>query len=193
MTDPATPPHDVPVTVPQRLARGIESVVRWMSLVALVLAGLTTLSIFGLVCYSVAWRYFFNNPQPWVDEAAGWLLVASVMLALPEVQRRGDHIGIDFLSGRLGETGRRLVLAFGLVMVVICALILVFEGVEMVEFSRMIGVLSNQIPDIPLWMVQGLVPAGFALLLVVVLSQLFCVAVGLRPRDMAETTRSEPT
>src|SRR3712207_7614979 len=54
----------------------------------------TTLFRSGLVCYSVVMRYFLGRPQPWVDEAVGWLLVVIVMLAIPEVQRRGDHIGI---------------------------------------------------------------------------------------------------
>jgi TRAP-type C4-dicarboxylate transport system permease small subunit len=190
MTEPARP-ADARSAI-QRVARAIESAVAFLSKVALTLSGLTTLSIFALICYAVILRYFFNRPQPWTDEAAGWLLVTSVMLALPEVQRRGDHIGIDFLAGRLSDTGRRLLLAFGLVMVLICAVILVVEGIEMIEFSRMLGVLSNQIPEIPLWMVQALVPAGFILLLVVALTQLFCVAVGLRPRDMADVVRGEP-
>jgi TRAP-type C4-dicarboxylate transport system permease small subunit len=176
----------------RRAARGLESAVALVSKTALALAGLTTTGVFGLVCYSVVLRYFFGSPQPWVDEAVGWLLVVTVMLAIPEVQRRGDHIGIDYLASRVSGAGRRAILAFGLLMVAASAVILVLEGIEMVEFSRVIGVLSNQIPEIPLWLVQAFVPLGFALMLLVTGAQLLCVALGLKPRDMAETVHGEP-
>jgi TRAP-type C4-dicarboxylate transport system permease small subunit len=176
-----------------RAARALEAVVAVVSKSALVLAGLTTASIFALICYSVGMRYFLGQPKPWVDEAVGWLLVVSVMLALPEVQRRGDHIGIDFLQTRISDSGRRFVLIFGLLTVFASAVILVVEGIEMVEFSRMIGVLSNQIPEVPLWLVQAFVPIGFALLMLVAGTQIICLTLGLRPRDMAETVHGEPT
>jgi TRAP-type C4-dicarboxylate transport system permease small subunit len=186
------PADPEPLSAPQRAARLLERAVALVSRAALVLAGLTTLAIFALVTSSVVMRYFFNRPQPWIDEAAGWLLVMSVMLALPEVQRRGDHIGIDYLAARLSTIGRRLLLLFGLATVLVAGVIFVVEGIEMVEFSRMIGVLSNQIPEVPLWAVQALIPAGFALLLLVAATQFLCAMLGLRPRDMAETGREEP-
>ncbi|HEX2552459.1 MAG TPA: TRAP transporter small permease [Microvirga sp.] len=189
---PPNPPEAETLSAPQRVARLIERAVAGLSRAALVLAGLTTLAIFGLVTASVVTRYFFNRPQPWIDEAVGWLLVMSVMLALPEVQRRGDHIGIDWLATRLSAPGRRLLLLFGLATVLISGAIFVVEGIEMVEFSRMIGVLSNQIPEVPLWAVQALIPAGFALLLLVAGTQFLCAMLGLRPRDMAETAHEEP-
>jgi len=184
---------DVPALSPaQRAARGLESAVALVSKVSLALATLTVAAIFALICYSVGMRYFLGQPKPWIDEAVGWLLVTSVMLAIPEVQRRGDHIGIDFLFTRAPEATRRWIALFGLVMVLISGVIIVVEGIEMVEFSRMIGVLSNQIPEVPLWMVQALVPVGFALLLLVAVTQFLCLSLGLKPRDMAEHNQGEP-
>jgi TRAP-type mannitol/chloroaromatic compound transport system permease small subunit len=71
------------------------------------------------------------------------------------------------------------------------AAIFVREGMIMVEFSRIVGVLSNRIPEVPLWMVQGVVPIGFALMALVALVQLACFALGLKPRDMSETLKEE--
>ena len=181
-----------PGSAPQRAVRLLERAVALVSQAALVLAGVTTFAIFVLVTSSVVARYFFNAPQPWIDEAVGWLLVMSVMLSLPEVQRRGDHIGIDFLATRLSGAGRRPLILFGLATVLAAGIIFVVEGIEMVEFSRMIGVLSNQIPEVPLWAVQALIPLGFVLLLLVAATQFLCVMLGLRPRDMAETAHEEP-
>jgi len=174
-----------------RLVRAIEVGVAVFSKVALWISALLLMCLFGLIAYSVGMRYFAGRPQPWIDEVAGWLLVGSVMLAIPEVQRRGDHIGIDFVTGMLGQRGRRALLAFGVLTVLASAAIFVREGFVMVEFSRMVGVLSNQIPEVPLWMVQGVVPIGFLLMALVALVQLACFALGLEPRDMSETHKEE--
>ncbi len=187
-----TSPAPAPRTAAQRGARALESAVAVASKVFLALAGLTTTAVFGLVCYSVFMRYFLGRPQPWVDEAVGWLLVVMVMLAIPEVQRRGDHIGVDFLAARLSERGKAIGLTFGLLLVFFSAAIFVAEGVEMVEFSRMIGILSNQIPEIPLWMVQAFVPLGFALMLLVVGTQLVVLLTGQKPRDLGEGGHGAP-
>ncbi len=174
-----------------RAIRAIETAVAFASRGALAVAGLALAGVFLMICYGVAMRYFAGRPQPWIDETAGWLLVGSVMLAIPEVQRRGDHIGIDFLAGRLRAAPRRALLVFSLLTVLASALVFVREGIVMVEFSRMLNVLSNQVPEVPLWVVQGFVPAGFALMALVAVVQLVCVLAGLAPRDMSETLKDD--
>jgi TRAP-type C4-dicarboxylate transport system permease small subunit len=44
---------------------------------------------------------------------------------------------------------------------------------------------------VPLWVVQGFVPIGFGLMALVTLVQFTLVAVGLKPRDMAEHVKEE--
>lgn len=171
----------------QRAARGFESAVAFVSRVAMLLAGAACLTTLGFVCYAIAMRYFFNQPQAWSDEAVGWLVVVLVMLALPEAQRRGEHIGVDALTERLRGRARRGVAVLGIVSVAIVAWLFVTEGIETVEFTRMIGLLSNVLPDIPLWAVQALIPIGGALLLLVTLSQLLCYLAGLEPRTAHKT------
>jgi TRAP-type C4-dicarboxylate transport system permease small subunit len=175
----------------QRILRGLETAVRFISKAALAAAVLLLLSIFVLIVYSVLMRYLAGKPQPWIDEAAGWLLVGSVMLAIPEVQRRGDHIGIDVVTGAVSDRVRRGLTLFGLLMVLGTAAIFTREGAVMVAFSRMLNILSNQIPDIPLWMVQGFVPLGFGIMALVALVQLLLVLLGEKPRDMAEHMKED--
>jgi TRAP-type C4-dicarboxylate transport system permease small subunit len=175
----------------QRVLRGLETGVRWLSKIALGVAVLLLASIFVLIVYSVLMRYLAGKPQPWIDEAAGWLLVGSVMLAVPEVQRRGDHIGIDVMTGQVNLRLRRGLLVFGLLMVLASAAIFTREGYVMVAFSRMLNILSNQIPEVPLWMVQGFVPLGFGIMALVALVQLLLVLAGEKPRDMAEQVKEE--
>lgn len=170
---------------PVRVLRVVERAVALLCLVAVGASALVLMTIFVLISYSVAMRYVVGLPQPWIDEAVGWLLAASVMLAVPEVQRRGEHIGIDFLANNLLARGYRALALFAVATVLASAAIYVREGLEMVTFSRMLNVLSNQIPEVPLWLVQGVVPVGFGLMVLVALVQFACLLAGLSPRAMS--------
>lgn len=174
-----------------RLLRLVEAAIRRLCKIAMAGAVLLLASIFVLIVYSVMMRYFAGRPQPWIDEAIGWLLVGSVMLSIPEVQRRGDHIGIDMVTTAVGPKLKRGLMLFGLLTVLASAVIFTHEGVSMVAFSRMINVLSNQIPEVPLWVVQGFVPLGFGLMALVSMAQMALVAAGLKPQDMAEHVKEE--
>jgi TRAP-type C4-dicarboxylate transport system permease small subunit len=130
--------------------------------VALAAVGLIA-SMF-LIAYSVVMRYFLNQPVSWVDEFVGYLLVASVMLAAADALRHGEHIAVDIVTERLGGRGRRVVALGGLVAVALAAALLAVEGWDMVEFSRMVGLLSNGKLAVPMWIPQLAVPVGAALL-----------------------------
>ena len=59
------------------LVRGADALAR----AGVRLGALALLAVFAVVVYAVAFRYFFGKPQSWADEIAGWLVVATVMLA----------------------------------------------------------------------------------------------------------------
>jgi C4-dicarboxylate transporter, DctQ subunit len=137
-----------------------------------------------LVCYSVAMRYLAGRPVPWVDEMVGYVLVASVMLAVAEALRRGEHIAVDVLTDKLGASGKRVVYFAGLAAVALTAAILVIEGWGMVAFSHMVGIRSVGYLDVPIWTVQLLVPLGGVLLGLAAAAEALRVAAGLpAPED----------
>jgi TRAP-type C4-dicarboxylate transport system permease small subunit len=170
-----------PTPALQRAVRRVESTIAAVSRGAAAVAGAACLATLAMICYAVAMRYFFNRPQGWTDEAVGWFIVVAVMFAVPEAQRRNEHIGVDALINRAGPGLRRALLVFGVITVLITAVILVREGWEMVAFSQMLGLKSIGIPEVSLWVVQIFVPLGAILLLTVALGQLFCLLVGLEP------------
>jgi TRAP-type C4-dicarboxylate transport system permease small subunit len=182
-------PTEQPRTTLQRAARGFERAAGVVSRVSLRVAGAACLATFALVCYAISMRYFFNKPQSWSDEAVGWLIVVTVMLALPEAQRRGEHIGVDALTERLSARHKRWAAAFGVVTVAVCGWLLLSEGIEMVQFTRMIGIVSNVLPEVDLWLIQAFVPLGGAILLLVAAAQLACYFAGLEP---ASTEKTKP-
>jgi len=188
---PASPGTDPP-TGSARTMRKIEAVVAFCTRTFLFAASFILIVILVLITYSVVWRYFLNAPQPWVDEAAGWLLVGAVMLALPEVQRRNDHIGIDVLHQKFGgRPAARWLLILGVLTVLLSSLIIIIEGYGMVQFSRMVGIVSNQIPEVHIWVVQLLVPVGFGLMALVAAVQLLCLCLGITPTAMNTTPHGD--
>lgn len=174
------------------LAAGIYAAVRWLTDAAMAAATLSVLGLLGLVCYSVGVRYLLGRPEPWVDEMVGYVLVASVMFAVAEALRKGEHISVDVLTERLGPAARRVVHVFGLVAVLVTAAILVTEGWGMVAFARMADIRSIGYLEIPLWTVQIMVPAGGALLFLAAAAELLRVAAGLPP-DAEEKRDDQPT
>ncbi|HEY8610498.1 MAG TPA: TRAP transporter small permease [Roseomonas sp.] len=156
---------------------------RAVSLISRVAGGLASLST--VVCLlliggSVVARYLFHTPQPWIDKVAGWLVVALVLLAAPEAQRRFEHIGVDVAVGRLGPRLARVAHFIGAASVAVVAAILLWAGWEAVEFSRMVGLMTD-IEDVPEWWIQALLPIGSAVLLLVSLAQCLVLATGGTP------------
>ena len=125
-------------------------------------------------------RYGLNQPQPWVDKVAGWLVVALVMLAAPEAQRRFEHIGVDVAVGRLGPRLARAAQLVGTLSVAAVAAVLVWAGWEAIEFSLMVGMLTD-IPGVPEWWIQSLLPLGAGLLFLVAACQSLILALGGTP------------
>ena len=144
------------------------------------LASAATLLCLALVCVAVGARYLFAAPMGWSDKVAGWLVVALVLLAAPEAQRRFEHIGVDVAVGRIGPRLARYAHLLGALSVALVAAILLAAGIEAVEFSRMIGLMTD-VEGVPEWWIQALLPVGAALLLLVALAQAAALALGGEP------------
>lgn len=161
---------------------------------AVALGGVAVLLCFALVCYSVAMRYFLNEPLGWSDEVTGWLVVAVVMFGVADAQIRGDHIGVDLLTDRAGPGLKRALGLLGAALTAITAALIAWQGVEMVQFSAMLDLRSNTLGSAPVWPVQALVPLGGALLCVAALAQVLAYAAGRDPlpRDAAGKDKIAP-
>jgi TRAP-type C4-dicarboxylate transport system permease small subunit len=155
------------------LARGANRVVRFLSRLGIALAAVALLVSLALIAYSVVMRYFLNRPQSWIDEIAGYLLVASVMLAAADALFHGEHIAVDIVTERLPPRAKGIVHNLGLVAVAIMGALLAASGWGMIEFSWMSGLLSTGYLSVPMWIPQLLVPIGGVLLVIAAMAMLF--------------------
>ncbi|MEO8560278.1 MAG: TRAP transporter small permease [Rhodospirillales bacterium] len=149
-----------------RIVRALDRGADLLSQAAAFLATIAMLASLALVVFGIAARYLLKTPQSWSDELVGYLLVGIVMFAATDALRKGEHIAIDILTGRLKPAGRRLVALLGLATVALFALLMIDKGWEMVAFSRMVDMHSNQDLGAPLWVVQLMIPVGGILLLI---------------------------
>jgi TRAP-type C4-dicarboxylate transport system permease small subunit len=164
------------VTALSRLVAGL-------SRLAVALGSMATVTCLFLVGYSVVMRYAFGAPQPWIDKVAGWLVLGLVMLAAPEAQRRFEHIGVDVAVSKLGPGMARAAHLIGTLSVAAVAAVLVHAGWEAIEFSLMVGMMTD-IEGVPEWWIQLLLPVGAGLLLLVALVQSLMLALGGTPEHL---------
>lgn len=180
--DPRIPSRpDRQRTLTHRIVMRLDAVVGGLCWLALATGALALLASLAMIVYSVAMRYVFNAPQVWVDDLVGFSLVAIVMLSAADVMRRGEHIGVDLLTNRLGDAGRRVAEVWSLLAVLVTAVFFVVEGWETVAFSRMLGVVTHGHVEIPLYLVQLLLPGGGVLLALAATMGLARAALGEPP------------
>ena len=135
----------------------------------------------ALIAWAVVMRYAFNRAPAWVDDAVGFLLVGIVMLAAAQVLRRGEHIGVDLLTARLPERGRRFADAWAALGALAAALVLVANGWSTAMFSRTLGIVAEGNVEIPVFWVQLLLPLGGLMMALVALEALARIAAGALP------------
>jgi TRAP-type C4-dicarboxylate transport system permease small subunit len=160
--------------------RALERITALVAGLAGALASVATVLCMVLICWSVAARYLLGAPQPWIDRAAGWLVVALVLLGAGEAQRRFEHIGVDVAVGRVGPRLARVAHLLGVVSVAVVAAILLDAGIEAVSFGRLVGLMTD-IEGVPQWWIHALLPIGAAVLLLVALVQALALLLGREP------------
>lgn len=144
---------------------------------AAILASAALLGMIGLITLQVILRRFFNSPIAYTDEFSGYLLVAVTLFGLSYAMEKGDHIRVDMGINRLPPAVLRW-LRIGWCLVGIgFSVLLAFEtGAYAIESARL-GSVSIDSQTLT-WPIQALLPVGFGLLGLELLTQLFDAVVG---------------
>jgi TRAP-type C4-dicarboxylate transport system permease small subunit len=152
--------------------------------VAALLAGFATLAIVLLISYDVTMRFFFNQPQVFVDEVASFLEVLVVFGGAAYTFRAGGHVRVDLLTGHLAPVARAWLRAATLALAVVFLAVVIWVTAQSAITAWRYGRVSA-VMLYPLWLPMAVIPAGLALLglaMLVTLGRQVRVLLGPRAR-----------
>jgi len=123
------------------------------------------------ISYAVMMRYAWNKPVPWIVEISSYLMLYITFLGTAWLQRKGGHVELDLLTGRLKprvRAGLKAVTSLGGAVV---GFVLAWKGslVTVDYFQR--DVIAIGILNTPQFLLMGIIPIGGFLLLVQFLIQ----------------------
>ncbi|WP_306133000.1 TRAP transporter small permease [Roseivivax marinus] len=143
--------------IPIRLAYGLV----WLSGA---ISAMLILVAFSFTIIAVFWRYVLSDPLRWPNDLTGWTLVALIMLGVSEAYRRGDHISMDLVSGRLSGRAKVLQQAWAHISVLAFSCILGSSAWHMVHFAYDWQAFTAGTIEVPLWVPQAPLFLGSVLL-----------------------------
>lgn len=149
----------------------LRAAVRTLNRVAAALASAALLAMVALITLQVVLRRLFDSPIDYTDEASGYLLVAVTLFGLSYAMEKGDHIrvdmGIEGLPPRILRWCRVGWCVFGIAF----SALLAFETARYTMESVRLGTVSIDSQRL-VWPMQLLLPIGFALLALELVTQL---------------------
>ena len=151
-----------------------DKVVEKASHAFLVLSGILIVIMMFSTTYGVVRRYVFNSPEPYSYEISTMFLLFSFVFAISAVERLGRHIRADFVSSRLPERVQHIILnVIAPIMGLFFAFMLTWKGLDVSLFSLKIGEVSSSSWREPLFPIKLMVPIGYALLILVLLTRVY--------------------
>lgn len=127
------------------------------------LAGVAVLAIVLLITYDVVMRFFFEQPQLFVDEVASFLELFVIFAGLAYTFRTGGHVRVDLVTGRLPGRARAWLRVGGLGLGLLFLAIVIWTTAQSALTAYRYGRVSA-VMLYPLWAPMALIPLGLALL-----------------------------
>ena len=159
----------------------IDKIVDKASHVFLVLSGILIVIMMLTASYGVARRYVFNSPEPYSYELSTMFLLFSFVFAISAVERLNRHIRVDFVSSHLSNRWQHIILnIIAPIMGLLFAFMLTWKGVDVALFSLEIGEVSSSSWREPLFPIKLMVPIGYAMLVLVLLTRVYKGLAALR-------------
>ena len=124
-----------------------------------VIAGAATVALIALIVIifaNVIGRYIFNSSLTWAGDAAQWLFVAIIFLAIPLAHRARLHLSITFLVDKLPAGARAGVAVAGDIIVAYTTIMLLFGSQELI--SAIGG--TNHVLGLPAWVKYAVIPVS---------------------------------
>jgi len=159
------------MTTPLRL---LEVIARWAARLSGIGSAITVLAMTVLITVDVLGRYLFNKPTQISVEVSGYLLVALVFLGLAYTEGRDRHIVLTFLTDTFPLRLRWAISFVGSIVSIVFSAWLVWLTAQPVIQDYALGSISLTGLRTPQWVPESLIPVGFALLTVQLLTKFIC-------------------
>lgn len=147
-------------------AGGVRGAAQWLlGALDFVVGGAVTLSLIALIVIifsNVVGRYGFNNSITWAAEAAQWLFVVVIFLAVPLAHRTRMHLSIGLFVDRLPPRARTVAETLSDVIIAYTTIMLLFGGWTIIQ---MVGGVNYAL-GLPTWVKFSLIPIACVLGLV---------------------------
>lgn len=134
---------------------------------------------FVLLVYNVATRYLiqFGIVPPsvqlnWVFEICVFLLVWAVLLGVARIEKRAQHIRVDFLYNHFGPKGQMAAELLALVFAAAVAIFFIYSGKMVVEDAILWDERSETTLRTPFWILYLALGVSFFVHLVFILERL---------------------
>jgi TRAP-type C4-dicarboxylate transport system permease small subunit len=135
-------------------------------LAALFMVGLLVMVLLGIASRQLHFHV------PGTDAYAGYLMAASGFLALAHTLKKGEHIRVTLLLGRLRGGARRGLELWALFASAALAVLSAFYSARLVWQSRQFNDISTGNDATPLWMPQLAMAIGTAVLAIAFIDEL---------------------
>jgi TRAP-type C4-dicarboxylate transport system permease small subunit len=115
------------------------------------------------------------------DDFAGFCMAASSFLGLAHTYRRNEHIRVALLVERLSGGARRLLETLCLAASAFLIGFFAWYAIDMAWTSYVINDVSQGLVSVPLWLPQGGMALGLAIMTIALLDDLLTVFAGGMP------------
>lgn len=150
------------------------------------LAALFMIGVLVMVLLSMLGRLMHFH-VPGTDAYAGYAMAAAGFLALAHTLKRGEHIRVTLIIGRLGGSARRGLELWSLSVAVLLAGLLAFYAWRLTWQSHMFHDISTSSDATPLWIPQVLMGLGTTVLLIAFIDEWVLEFRRKRSHESAET------
>ncbi len=159
-----------------RIVTAIETATAWLAASLLTLSG-------GMLTYEVVARYFFGAPTIWAAELSQLCLIWACPAAMGWALSHRRHIRVTAVTAQLSPKMRQVAEIFSLLVILVFSVVVVIYGYEIFYDSFVRQRTTGTMLDMKAWIPEASVPAGFALLALSCLTNLWRAVNGQISED----------
>ena len=172
----------------EKILSTYDKVLKGITLVTGVIAGLLVLFCAFSIVYEVVCRSILNTPTEWVTEISTYCIVIAGFLGMGVTYAGRKHIHVDIFISRLTERTRTWIELVTSALGAFYCLLFTVESWKMVMMSIEYNNCAPTTLSTPLWIPQSSMPVGLFILLLHLIRTFLGDIVKLKKGDDGEVT-----